>query len=197
MDIEYPINFQNVLDGVTFFGIRDMFKYERWIMTNGTSEYDRSNNMQSNSKYTNKSWLIPREVLNSNLDCLKAAIIIQYKIKQKIKKDIELIRIHSNGQTREQISEFHGDFTYDGKNSGPSPLDRLTFILFTEPFWDIEWGGEFIAQNPETLVYYYTSYIPNDGVVVPSHWQHKGCSPNAHTDRLRTTLAFSYKMLDT
>jgi hypothetical protein len=196
MDMNYPINFKNVIDGHTFFGIRDMFKYERWIMTNGTSEYDRTNGFESNSQYTRKSWLIPREILNSDLNCIEAAITIKYKIKQKIKKDIELIRIHSNGQTREQLTEFHGDFTYDGSNSGPSPLDRLTFILFTEQFWDTEWGGEFICQNPKTKEYHYTPYIPNSGVVVPSHWQHKGSSPNGSTDRLRTTLAFFYRILD-
>jgi hypothetical protein len=169
-----------------------MFKYERWSMNNGTSIDETEH-----TYYTKRSWLIPRDLLNSSLCCYDAAITIKYKLKREIKKDLELVRLHSNGQTRCQLADFHKDFTYDGSTSGAAPLDRLTFILFTEPSWNTEWGGEFVAQNPETGKYYYTTYLPNNGVVVPSHWEHRGCSPNGHTDRLRTTLAFSYRILDT
>lgn len=188
MDIQQPINFTNVLDVNTFLSICDMFYYEGWSMRNGTEMPTQ------NSPYNGQSWLIPRSILTSNLVCYDAATTVKYKIKKHIHADLELIRMHSNGQTRMQPAFFHSDFTYAGTRTGPAPLDRLTFILFTETSWNAEWGGEFICQNPNTKEYYFTPYIPNNGVVIPSHWEHRGSSPNGHTDRLRTTLAFSYKI---
>jgi hypothetical protein len=69
--------------------------------------------------------------------------------------------------------------------------------LFTELEWDTQWGGEFVCQHPDTKEYFYTPYIPNTGVLIPSWWQHCGHPPFPCTDKIRTTVAFSYMEWDT
>ena len=120
---------------------------------------------------------------NSELLFYKVASIIKLKILKHIRHKIQLCKIHYNGQTSGQCSEFHTDFD-----------DKLcwTFVLFTELEWDTQWGGEFVSQHPKTKEYFYTSYIPNSGVLIPAWWQHCGHPPLPCTDRIRTTVAFSY-----
>jgi hypothetical protein len=117
-----------------------------------------------------------------------ASVTVKLKILKHIKEKIQLIKIHVNGQTALQKSNFHTDFI---------PEKTWTFVLFTEFSWNTQWGGEFVCQNKETGGYHYTPYIPNHGVLIPANWQHYGCSPNAFTEKLRTTVAFSYAEINT
>jgi len=109
--------------------------------------------------------------------------IINLKLQKIIKKRLRLCRIHINGQTAGQPSEFHIDYDLD---------NVWTFILFSDVEWDTEWGGEFVCQNPVTKKYTYVEFKPNSGVLIPSNWSHRGTSPLPCTDNLRMTVAFSY-----
>ena len=113
----------------------------------------------------------------------ECATIIKYKIEKHIKNRLRLIRIHVNGQTAAQVTGFHKDF----------PEDNVwTAVFFFGPFWDLNWGGEFVCANPHNNTFHYAPYIPNTTCVIPSNWDHYGSSPNHMTDRLRITIAFSY-----
>ena len=110
---------------------------------------------------------------------------INYKIEvaEILEAGFNFIRAHSNGATFGQTCKFHVDFDED---------DIWTFVLFTEKNWNTQWGGEFITLDPDNQEYKYTPYIPNSGALVPSNWEHYGAAPNDTTDKLRTTVAFSY-----
>ena len=168
-----PLKLKNVLSLNTFCSISDELKYyARWSMTN-----------QSDSSYSKDiAWGI-EGYQKRDLVYLKAASIIKLKLCKHIKKDLKLVRIHFNGQTCGQGSEFHTDF---------DPEQFYTFILFTNTSWDTNWGGEFICLNPHTNEYDYTPYLPNTGVAIPSYWSHTGASPNNNTQEMRTTMAFSF-----
>lgn len=112
-----------------------------------------------------------------------ASSIIKLKLMRVLQTHVNLIRIQVNGQTSGQHSSFHKDF---------DPAGVWTFVFFTALSWNTDWGGEFVCQVPSTLEYSYTAYIPNNGVLIPSNWWHKGCSPNNATNYMRTSVAFSF-----
>ena len=79
----------------------------------------------NNRSYAGKehvvSWgTFPR---NGELLFFKAATIIKLKLLKHIRHKIQLVKIHYNGQTSGQTSEFHSDFDEDL---------CWTFVLFTE-----------------------------------------------------------------
>lgn len=114
---------------------------------------------------------------------LKAASYIQLKIKKFIKHEINLCKIVVNGQTRGQESFLHRDFKEDY---------FLTFVLFTTPSWDTNWGGDFVCFDELAKTYKHVTYKPNRGVLIPSNWDHVGQAPNLNTHELRTSIAFSF-----
>lgn len=171
--MDKPIHFKEVVSPILFASLKDDLT-DSWVLIN--------------ESYSGDSITWGLNCTHDKMSFLQASAIIKLKILKHIKEKIQLVKIHANGQTSNQKAAFHVDFAH--KNV-------WSFILFTEWNWNTQWGGEFIAQNPETREYHYTPYIPNSGVLIPSHWQHYGASPNAYTDQLRTTLAFSYAELNT
>lgn len=170
--LDKPVVIKDVLDIDLFIHLNDtMNMYMRWKL----------NNRSYAGKEHVVSWgTFPR---NGELLFFKAATIIKLKLLKHLRHKIQLVKIHYNGQTSGQTSEFHSDFDEDL---------CWTFVLFTEKEWDTQWGGEFVCQHPETDEYFYVPYIPNTGVLIPAHWQHMGQPPIPCTDSLRTTVAFSY-----
>ena len=171
-----PIVIKDVLNPDFFCDVNEtMHHYMRWTPNN----YSES---PGNNKKDPVSWGVV--VKNSELIMFKAATIIKLKILRHIREKIQICKIHYNAQTCGQTSKFHKDFDEE--------LLCWTFVLFTEKEWDTQWGGEFVCQHPETKEYFYTPYIPNSGVLIPSSWQHHGQSPSPITDQVRTTLAICY-----
>jgi len=167
--MDYPIKFEYVLPHNLFNSIQDDLCFD-WTLNNYSSSPDQ-----------HLSWAL--STINDKILFYEAAAIIKLKILKHLKQKMQLIKIHVNGQTFGQVAEFHYDFLEQ---------NSWTFILFTNTFWNTQWGGEFVCQDPDTGKYNYTTYIPNCGVLIPAWWQHYGSSPNHSTDKLRTTIAFSY-----
>ena len=169
--MDRPIIIKNVLKNDLFFLLNEtLHKHSRWRFNN--LSYDGGT----------PSWGYDRD-MDSELIFYKAASIIKLKVQRYIRKNIRLCKIHCNGQTSGQISEFHRDFEYN---------DAWTFVLFTECDWNTQWGGEFVSQHIDSKEYFYTPYIPNTGALIPAIWDHYGQSPNMNTHNIRTTMAFSY-----
>jgi hypothetical protein len=164
----FPIHFPKVLKDDLFIDVSEELEVG-WGLTN-----------QSSGDMGTLFWKQPE---NNVPLYLMAASVIKLKVMRHLRTHIRLLRIHSNGQTTGQDSVFHRDFDED---------DIWTFILFGSSSWDLDWGGEFICQDPHTLKLLYTPYIPNEGVLIPSNWWHKGCPPNGRTKHVRTSLAFSF-----
>lgn len=173
--IEYPIIIENILPDSKFHSLRDEFVYSGWTLDNysyGPEVGDKA------------SWQLTES--NNKLILYECASIIKLKIQKYLKQDLILIKVHSNGNTFGQTQQFHIDFTSD---------NIWTFVLFTEENWNTQWGGEFVSLDPTSKTYKYTTYVPNSGALVPSHWEHYGAAPNERTSNLRTTMAFSYTSL--
>ena len=176
MKNNYPIVIKDVLPVSTFFSLRDEFKHTGWGLYNYSNNFDKENERIS--------WKLNET--NDKLIFYQCASIIKFKLQKYLKQDLIFIRVHSNGATFGQTCRFHVDFNED---------NVWTFVLFTEKNWNTQWGGEFITFDPINQEYKYTPYIPNSGALVPSNWQHYGAAPNDTTDKMRTTVAFSYASL--
>lgn len=167
----YPYEFPRVLPDKLYKQLQSEI--------NILSDWNLSN---KSVKSGGRSWAVPI-CDKQNPFLFNISIDIQLKIQKIVKKRLRLVRIHVNGQTAGQPSEFHMDYDMD---------DVWTFILFSDVEWDTEWGGEFVCLNPHTKKYQYVPFKPNSGVLIPSKWLHRGCSPLPCTDNLRMSVAFSY-----
>ena len=181
--MHYPIKFENVLPYWLFRSLQDEYYFNGWIFNNV------SNVPEEYSGSQRKSWSMNHQP-NNQLIFYEIATHVKYKIKKKIQKDISFIRAHTNGYVYGQTGGFHKDFVID---------NVWTFVLFTSPNWDTQWGGEFVCYDRENDEYHYVPYIPNSGALIPSNWENYGSAPNELANSLRTTLALSFaekKMLE-
>lgn len=112
----------------------------------------------------------------------RAASTIRMKSERNIKKRLTLVRIHTNGQTSNQVSKFHIDYADKG--------NFFSAIFFARPNWNTQWGGNFTCFDGEN--YKIFPYIPNNAVVIPSEWDHYGEPPSRYTCEMRVTVAFMY-----
>lgn len=167
--IDYPVIIHDVLPKDYYFLLNDQL-VSNWNLNN--SSYDTGR----------LSWCIDYH-LTSDLPFIACASFIKLKIQKILKRDLKLCKIHVNGQTSNQTSEFHKDFIDE---------NVWTFILFCKYQWDISWGGEFVCFDEKNNQYKYCPFVPNTGCLIPSNWDHYGSCPNLSTDKLRVTTAFSY-----
>lgn len=165
----FPIVFNDVLDLKLYQSVYDELTRDWSLCVRTVEKLDVNRHWGKDTKY--------------DLVFLQAASYVKYKIKKIIKYDINLCRIVINGQTKGQESFFHIDFPENY---------FLTFILFTSPTWDTNWGGEFVCFDEVNNEYKYITYIPNRGVLIPSNWSHVGHAPNLNTHELRSSIAFSF-----
>ena len=176
--MNFPIRFKNVLTKKDFIYLQDDLR--EWHLNNfsnmKTKEYDYS------KKFFGQ---VDRENL---MHFWKASTTISLKVKLTLKKKLHIIRLQSGGKLFGTSPNFHVDYS--------EQYGCYTFVLFTCMHWDTNWGGEFIAQDPETSEYKYVPYIPNTGVLIPSHWQHTGSPPLTNEAGIRTSVAFMYAPYD-
>ncbi len=115
----------------------------------------------------------------------EAQTIVKLKIQKYIPYHLKPVRVHLNAAfSNQKASIFHTDFDVNG---------MITFVLYTALHWNTQWGGETVIFTPENE-YEYVPYMPNNGCFFPSHWEHFGASPNSHTECMRTSVAFGYKI---
>ena len=172
--MDFPIVLKKVLSEDKFFNFYDHI-FEDWTLGN------RSKQVKTGEDKISWGKLFHQE---NDLIYYDIATIIKLKIKKYLKRDLILIGCHVNGQTSGQTSLFHTDYSVD---------NVWTFVLFTNPTWNTNYGGELVVYHPLTCKYHYVPYIPNNGALFPSNWSHVGTSPNFLTDQLRTSVAFRYR----
>lgn len=186
----FPLVIEDAIPNGMFYDLYDEIdpkKMNNWVLRNVSYTDGRKTSVDEHV-----SWKMHDNT--SRIPLYNAGIHLKYKISKEFYKttgrmmDLTLCRVYSNGQTSSQATSFHTD--YD------NPC-YYTAILFSEIDWDSNWGGEFTALCPETNHYHIFPYIPNNAIVIPGCWEHKGNAPQNNTDRMRTTIAFSYYDLNT
>ena len=168
----YPIIFENVLP-ISLFEAMNA-ELTEWFFGNGTYVANKN----SDSKFFGQLSKHDRMIYYN------VGTYILLKLKKHIQRDLRIAKIQVNGKLFGECPEFHVDF---------EEVDNcFTFVLFLSEEWDTTWGGEFVARDPSTNQYNYVPYIPNGGVVIPSHWQHNGFAPNTPKAGMRKSVAFMY-----
>ena len=166
-ELEYPIVFKKVLPKANFICLWEEIE-ENWSLINQSVE--------DGPIFWGKRY-------NNDLTSIYASSIVKLKIQKVLKRKLSLIRIQHNAQTQFQETNFHMDATEE---------KIWTFVLFTSPHWNTNWGGEFAILNEQKEDFNYVRYFPNNGVLFPSYWEHRGNSPTASCEGLRTTVAFQF-----
>ena len=90
----------------------------------------------------------------------EAQTITKMKLQKHFEYHLESQRVHLNAACPMQHgSVFHRDFMEP---------EMLTFVLYTNPSWDAQWGGETVMRDHQGEMHY-CPYIPNTGVLFPSN----------------------------
>lgn len=165
--LNYPIEFKNVLQGSQFMSLWEEIE-ENWSFINQS--------IKDGPVFWGKRY-------NNDIVSIHASTVVKLKIQKVLKRKLNLIRIQHNAQTSFQETNFHMDETID---------NVWTFVLFSSPYWNTNWGGELVILNEKTQDFNYVRYFPNTGVLFPSFWQHKPHSPTTGSSGLRTTVAFQF-----
>jgi len=105
------------------------------------------------------------------------------RVRKYLKRKLKIVKIHVNGQTMGQMSNFHQDSCWD---------DVWTCVLFTSPSWNTNHGGEFTTYDPIQERYKSVSYIPNTAALFPANWDHRGAPPLIPDAGMRTSLAVTF-----
>ena len=168
--MNHPILLENVLRGDLFLALQDDLRY--WE--------------NSNYSYEDNSPTFLGRINPDELVFKQAQTVIKYKIQKHFDYHLVSERVHLNAAFPNQRgSVFHIDNDTE---------DHITFVLYTNTTWNTQWGGETVVCSRLDGKYHYSPYLPNHGCFFPSHWEHYGASPNAHTDMMRTSVAFIYKV---
>ena len=171
----YPIVIKNALPRENFIKLGQYLQEGGWHYRNTDQSYPGAPVSWSQSE-------------TNSLSFIENGSYLLYKVKKFLKRNIRLVKVHVNGQTVSQVSNFHTDTKLP---------DVWTLVLFTRLDWNTNFGGEFTLYDPYNLEYKSVSYIPNTAVLFPSNWQHRGACPLVPEAGLRTSIAFLYCELDT
>ena len=166
MTSEYPIIIPDALSDADFLAVNEELK-GGWDLSN-------SSKMSGSPFWGNTTAnLLPLQNVWVNYS---------FKVRKHLQCPLRLYRVHLNGQTMGQLSQFHQDLADER---------TWTCLVFTQFNWNQEWGGEFVLFDPHKRQYRYAPYIPNTGVVFPANWDHKGNPPLCTEAPLRTSVAFT------
>ena len=178
--------FEQVLPLELFFSALDEFQYNLLLEKFEYNRVEKGRHFLGIVKYQNEGEnYVGSNGLGDNLALINIGEHLKIACCKKLKKRLTLCRVNTNWQFPGQESTFHGDCP-------PNEQYYWTFLVFLTPKWDTNWGGEFIVQTPDKG-YVGVPYIPNDGVLFPAWYQHKGSAPNFLSKESRRSLAFTFK----
>lgn len=167
--VNYPVHLINVLASRQWNTLQNHLDNEGWLRNN--VDYDPKQGV---------SW--------SQLDeqtpvYFMVGTVMSLQVQKVLKRRLKIVKIHVNGQTMGQMSTFHKDSNWD---------DVWTSVLFTNPHWNANHGGEFTLYDPIHGTYRSISYIPNSAALFPANWEHRGAPPLIPEAGMRTSLAVTY-----
>lgn len=118
-------------------------------------------------------------------------------IEEKTGKKFRCLRVYANGKTYGQDGMMHTD-DYNEEND----IKRYTFCLYITPLENSRFnliGGEIQFKLPELDEDIYELSIlcnPNQGVLFPSHYWHRGTSYKRYTYELRICIAWKLEIIE-
>lgn len=110
------------------------------------------------------------------------------RIEQLTGKNFEIDRVYANGQTY----GLPGDIHRDVDENIYAPELYYTLLYYTNPIWDVRWGGSTTVINEDNTVDT-IMYNHNTAILFPSVLNHFSCEPSRHCKDLRVTVAFKLK----
>lgn len=113
---------------------------------------------------------------------LKAKIDQNYVHGQKFRIYRWFMNIHPTG--------------YDGTMHEDNYDNLPTFLYCLAPFWDPEWGGEFILYDNNKEATEVCSFIPDRLIIFNGSTKHRGVAPTRLSSLLRVTIAFQTELLE-
>lgn len=167
--VDFPVVIRNALSYRDFASLNHHLNWEGWLRINTDG---KAGNDVSWGHFDLTALILYR-----------TASILNLKAKRFLKCNLSVVKLHINGQTMGQLSNFHQD----------SGWDRVwTAVLFTNMDWNVNHGGEFTLYNPELDLYQSVSYVPNTVALFPANWEHKGGCPLVPQAGLRTSVAVTF-----
>jgi Rps23 Pro-64 3,4-dihydroxylase Tpa1-like proline 4-hydroxylase len=121
----------------------------------------------------------------------KNSVICEELFKSRIeiatKLNIEIIRIHVNGQTHGQCGSWHTDAGCH------EPSDTAFTLVYFPDKWLPEYGGHLLVKINDEV----HSILPefNKGVLFRTTTGHLGLEPSVHCSYMRESIACSFKVL--
>ena len=85
---------------------------------------------------------------------------------------------------------------YDGTMHEDNNDNLPTYLYCLAPFWDPEWGGEFITYDDNKEATNVCSFKPDRLIIFNGSLKHRGVAPTRLSSLLRVTLAFQTELLE-
>ena len=85
---------------------------------------------------------------------------------------------------------------FDGMMHEDNYQECPTFLYFLAPFWDPEWGGEFIIYDQNKEAIDVCSFKPDRMIIFNGSLKHRGVACTRLSSLLRVTLAFQTELLE-
>ena len=113
--------------------------------------------------------------------------IFKLRIEIATKLQIEVIRIHSNGQTHGQSGNWHTD------SGCHEPSDIVYTLVYFPIEWRPEYGGHLLVKVNNEI----QSILPefNKGVIFRTTTEHLGLEPSVYCGTMRESIACCFKVL--
>jgi hypothetical protein len=85
---------------------------------------------------------------------------------------------------------------FDGTMHEDNYFDCPTFLYCLAPFWDPEWGGEFILYDQNKEAIDVCSFKTDRMIIFNGSVTHRGVAPTRLSSLLRVTIAFQTELLE-
>jgi len=121
-------------------------------------------------------------------------VLLENKMKEHLKKDIQLMALYANGQTHSQCGSPHQDWHMDDGD----PATYYTLLIYIHKQWKPIYGGHtiFMDNTGNEMI---ASIWPksNTAVLFDSSIVHAGLEPTIHCkNNMRQSLAFKFKVYE-
>jgi Rps23 Pro-64 3,4-dihydroxylase Tpa1-like proline 4-hydroxylase len=137
--------------------------------------------------FWSKRLFYPRYSANRYYDSIICKDIFKSRIEIATKQQVEILRVHHNGQTHGQSGNWHTD------SGCHEPSDIVYSLVYFPIKWQPEYGGHLLVKvNNEVQ-----SILPefNKGVIFRTTAEHLALEPSIYCKTMRESISCCFKVL--